>query len=182
MELDTAYIAGFFDGEGSVGIYRGTYKGKFVNYRMRTQLVQNKSSLSEKMFECLSKKFGGTYTLAKTTHGYKYNWQLGTNNAVEFLKQIAPYLVLKKEQVDVAIVWQLSRPEVVRWADGVTRYAVLPDEKFDYRVSQLLKFLKKNALEEASEEMKKTYFEVMEQQSMLVETLHHVKPILNVKG
>jgi hypothetical protein len=41
--MKTAYIAGIFDGEGSIGIYR--YFGD--KYALRTQFTQNKNQLED---------------------------------------------------------------------------------------------------------------------------------------
>jgi hypothetical protein len=43
--MNAAYIAGIFDGEGSIGIYR--YFGN--KYVLRTQFTQNKNHISTKL-------------------------------------------------------------------------------------------------------------------------------------
>jgi hypothetical protein len=110
--LRAEYIAGFFDGEGSVGVYRN---GRGT-YHLRTQLTQNVSPLVTELLMGLREEFGGNLSKQRTTHGVKYNWQLNSGKAVTFLATIEPMLLLKKEQANVAIAWWQTVAR--RQADG----------------------------------------------------------------
>lgn len=162
--LSLPYVAGFFDGEGSIGIYKAYYRGKCVGYRLRTQLCQNRGEEANELMEQLSATFGGS----ASTQQKKLNWQLNAEKAADFLSQILPHLRMKKLQAEVAIAWQKSRPKVVRFPDGVKRFEVDPDVEFDAKVSELMKALKTQS--------------VMDMQRDLVDVLYHVKPIINIKG
>lgn len=132
------YIAGFFDGEGSVGVY--TY-GRNKPYALRTQIAQNKNELSTKLFLYLKSRFGGNITEQKTLSGnIKYNWQLNAEKACEFLKIIEPFMHIKKEQAKIAIKWQTEKPKVFRDEKGRLRCDRNVSE--DSRVANKLKELK----------------------------------------
>lgn len=136
------YLAGFFDGEGSVGIYTNG-RGLF---HLRTQLTQNVGKHSTRLADMLVARFGGHYSMNLTLSGYtNFNWQLSSTPALRFLERIEPRLLLKKEQVRIAIGWQRQRPLPSRDEKGrMRKYAV--DHAFDERVSRLVKALKKNRL------------------------------------
>src|SRR3982751_6376897 len=100
-----AYVAGFFDGEGSIGIYRNG-QGTF---HLRTQLTQNVTVESHHLLEELRLTFGGNLAFMRARiykGGAAYNWQLTGNTAARFLKEIRPYLRMKGAQAEVAIAWQ----------------------------------------------------------------------------
>lgn len=162
--LSIPYVAGFFDGEGSIGIYKAYYRGNCVGYRLRTQLCQNRGEEANELMAQLSATFGGS----ASNQQKKLNWQLNSEKAAEFLRQILPYLRMKKIQAEVAIAWQEARPKVIRFPDGVKRFEVDSDVEFDAKVSELMKALKTQ--------------DVMAMQKDLVDVLHHVKPIINIKG
>lgn len=130
------YIAGFFDGEGSIGIYKSG-SGSFY---LRTQLTQNVSTLSTALLEDICARWGGNLSVQKTSHGEKYNWQLNGKRAAKFLSDIVQELYLKKDQAEIAILWQESRPKKSRDDTG----KILSKKRSeDAGISQLLKDLKK---------------------------------------
>lgn len=107
IEMNPAYLAGLFDGEGSIGIYR-YFGGK---YALRTQFTQNKNKHSTKLFNALMKEFGGNLGLHRTLSGrLAFNWQLSSRNAAMFLGVIFPHLLFKREQAALAISWMKSKP------------------------------------------------------------------------
>ena len=114
--MSLEYIAGFFDGEGSIGIYPNG-RGAF---HLRIQLVQNSKAQEVKdLFSELNNKFGGAVNEHTSSNGNKfYNWQLSSARASSFLKCIIPYLRIKREQALVATEWQDSRPAPTRNANG----------------------------------------------------------------
>lgn len=135
--LKLAYIAGFFDGEGSIGLYR-YHSGK---HSLRTQLVQNKSTNSTALFKELKERFGGCYSEQRSASGRtKYNWQLHGKHASKFLKKILPHLILKRQQASLVVAWQDSRPKASRNSFG--HFVKFPRTAYDLRISQLLKTLK----------------------------------------
>lgn len=138
--IDKRYIAGFFDGEGSIGIYTN---GKRVLH-LRVQLVQNEPwciAIDE-----LHQRFGGNVNRAKTSSGkYKKNLQLNSSTALNFLKWIQPQLILKRKQANLAITWEQTRPKKSRGLDG--RIQPLPQENIDIEAATILKQLKHRDLD-----------------------------------
>jgi hypothetical protein len=107
MIISNQYVAGFFDGEGSLGLYKSS-SGSFV---LSVQIVQLQSKKSKAIFRFLKKKFKGLYKEIPKRGRRRpiYHWALYGHQGIEFLKIIRPYLILKAAQADVAIRWYESR-------------------------------------------------------------------------
>ena len=162
------YIAGFFDGEGCIGIYHS--KGKKTH--LRTQLVQNSSPDVENLFAVLRDEFGGNYRGHLSSNGRrKFNWQLNGDKAAVFLESILPWMVLKKDQAEVAVMWQRARPKPVRDKRGRIESKAAGFIATDIAVARLVKALKRQSLDE-----------VMANQADLVKPIHTLRQIVCVKG
>jgi len=140
------YIAGFFDGEGSIGIY---HHGKIKQgFHLRTQLTNNQNKNTEKLMSYLVDKFGGNLSEQVTLSGKtRYNWQLNSDKAIFFLRKIEPYLILKKDQAIIVINWQEQRPERVRDDRGRIQVKRKRTINFDIKVARLIKALKEENLD-----------------------------------
>ena len=122
-ELSIQYIAGFFDGEGSIGIYSNKTRSTCA----RTQLTQNKTKESLFVLDFLKNKYGGNISEQKTlSGGIKYNWQLNPKGVKVFLQDIFPYLVLKKNQALITLNWIDNRPKPRRNKKGMGKYIFIP--------------------------------------------------------
>jgi hypothetical protein len=135
------YIAGFFDGEGSIGVYANS-NGTFF---LRTQLTQNVSPESEKLLSELRDRWGGNLSRHTTTHGEAFNWQLNSKKAGEFLRDALPHLVLKAAQAEVALLWLERRPVPTRSSKG--EFTSL-SASIDADVAEFVKRLKKIGVSE----------------------------------
>lgn len=109
-EIDMAYIAGFFDGEGCVGIYYRK-KNKDRNFVLQIALVQNASPSARHLLGSISLRFGGYVASRYPAKREALAWTATGLRAYYFLSQICPYLRLKKEQAEVAMAWQAGRPQ-----------------------------------------------------------------------
>lgn len=139
MVIDAKYIAGFFDGEGSLGIYRS--KNGFV---LRTQITQNESKVALELFYHLVSTFcGSCAAMSKKRHNKGIIWQTSGLLAVAFLRTVLPYLRFKKLQATIAIAWETQRPRISRDAKG-RMVAPLRDNRLDEAVAQTLKKLKRH--------------------------------------
>lgn len=111
------YIAGFFDGEGNINIYKIDTKN---NTEVQRRLVP-KYELSIAIYntdkgimEWLSSVFGGYFQVRNRTNtiSHKEGWKesyavrMTSNQAFEFLNLVYPYLRIKKKQADIAIAFQ----------------------------------------------------------------------------
>ena len=57
--MNLSYIAGFFDGEGSIGVYHHVNNGVQTGFHLRVQLRQNKTKPSSQLLRELVARFGG---------------------------------------------------------------------------------------------------------------------------
>lgn len=164
-----AYDAGFFDGEGSVGIYRN---GDGV-WHLRTQLTQNINTASTKVMERMIATYGGNLAIMRAAiyrGGKAFNWQLNGSAAAAFLRKLHPMLVIKREQAEVAAAWYELSQKPSRSSNG----RMLPHEKdrpIDVGAAALLKALKRADIED-----------VMRAQESLVEIVHTLRQVVCVKG
>lgn len=143
-EFSIPYLAGFFDGEGSIGVYAGQKHGR-CRFYLKVQLVQNTSIETNRLFDFIKLKYGGNSSLLKNTKRSTVHWQLGSNGAVRFLRDLSPHLNLKKQQAIVAIEWQEQRPPCIRNSKGHVVYKTEPVLENDKKVMALLKSLKEEA-------------------------------------
>lgn len=108
-KVDYAYIAGLFDGEGT--IYIGKFRhsrDKYWVYVLRVQVAMREKWVPEWLFFA----FGGRLNKMKQTKtpgATLWRWTIEGNKAVEFLKVVLPYLKLKRAQAELAIEFQRDR-------------------------------------------------------------------------
>ena len=105
-EIEKAYIAGLFDGEGTAGIfsYKATKNGKRY-LRVAARIANTDRRCLDYVKECYG---GGNVFLAN--RGGKpnrkvdcYSFQVQNANAIDFLKQIQPYLRIKCNVVQLIL-------------------------------------------------------------------------------
>lgn len=99
-----AYTAGIIDGEGCIGIQKQKICGEMKSPHYR-QFVEVKNT-DERLIDFLCENFDGHKAIENrktVNHKIVYKWYADSNRATEFLKMIYPYLVMKKEQVDVVM-------------------------------------------------------------------------------
>ena len=138
--LSEQYIAGFFDGEGSVGIYHANKTVPFP----RTQVTQNAGGQFEAVVNELIGRYGGNASVQISASGRpKFNWQLSNKKAAKFLESISEHLVLKHEQALIAVGWHNLRPKAERNDRG---WLVRNDWFLDEPAIRILKALKASDL------------------------------------
>jgi hypothetical protein len=109
--LELAYYAGLFDGEGCVAIeYNNNSKGLVVVYNLYCRLTMTNKDL----VYSLKDNFGGSVCRhplhAKNPHHRDtWTWTIVSNQAMNWLKIILPFLRLKREQAKAAIEFQTLR-------------------------------------------------------------------------
>ena len=91
--MEVAYLAGLFDGEGTIGIQ------KVKNgYGLRIQIqIYNKITYE------IQDNFGGSAYGPYGKEKKAYIWRCNGLNAGKILELIFPYLVIKKEEAELAI-------------------------------------------------------------------------------
>jgi hypothetical protein len=93
-----SYLAGVFDGEGSVGI-------GFHKLNSSTHLVVSLSSTNLELMKWCLKHFGGVYYVqSRGVHKTEFKWMpKGKKNREIFFLGILPYLIIKRKQVLLAL-------------------------------------------------------------------------------
>ena len=134
--LFLAWAAGFFDGEGSVIVELSKEKDCVHGYR--TSLHANVTQTSLPCLQLFMERFGGSITTSenRTPNGRRwsvqYRWVVRNENAAAFLRLIAPYVIVKKEQVDVALQYPMVNAEGKKYGG---RHNPIPDEVMQARLS-----------------------------------------------
>ena len=105
-KTDLAYLAGFFDGEGSIFIDK--------NFGMACAMT----STTKWALESLRFSFGGNITKNKKIYNPSqhttFQWKINSTIAKTFLQAISPYLKLKKPEAEVAIKFQIRKDKIRR--------------------------------------------------------------------
>ena len=108
-DLDPKYIAGFFDGEGSIGIYpRSWNRNHTIRYYVLVVSLGQSGSKGKAILDELAFKFGGS-VYQNTANGKKkvmWKWNVSANKAKEFLRWMSPYLFIKREEASLGIQFQ----------------------------------------------------------------------------
>ena len=127
-ELDLAYIAGFFDGEGTITIHHRNSLDKINWYRVCASISNTDISL----LEYLKDLFGGHISTRIYGGNRKdmYQWQVTSKDAVRFISVISPYLRQKSTQAEVSLEFEdtihrgnvSGRPTKLRYTDTEVEY------------------------------------------------------------
>lgn len=100
-----SYLAGFLDGEGCIQISKTQRK----NYNPEYHLSLTASQIHPEPLKMLKYKFGGSIFVRKSSTGRNLGvWGVSAKQAAKVLEEILPYLVVKKEQAELAILFQKS--------------------------------------------------------------------------
>ncbi len=92
-----SYIAGFFDGEGSINITVRKRKHFSLEHSLHVAIGQKDGKTLDWIVDCL----GGNVSIVKRDGSYF--WYCSNTQAYLFLKEIYPYLQYKKPQAEVAL-------------------------------------------------------------------------------
>lgn len=94
-----AYFAGLFDGEGSITTRRVVHSGHHFDIRLDIALKNGFEVLYEGQ-----RLWGGQVYKRKNGQGTQfYNWCLYSKVAEQFLRDIFPYLRVKKDRISLAL-------------------------------------------------------------------------------
>lgn len=125
-----AYLAGIVDGEGSIILWKSDIDPK---KRGQFNLRINVSTTDKCLMDWLYENFAGTiYEVnapsrrAKPHWKKQYIWNVSRPTILQFLKDIHPFLVIKKERCEVAIKFRETFAKRERF---------LTKETFDLRLS-----------------------------------------------
>ncbi len=102
------YMAGFFDGEGYIGLLKRVRKEKYLEYFIQLSIGQNDGAI----VDWIKENFGGNCYLVKRDNSFY--WTASNRNAYNILKEITPFLKYKKPQAELALKYfdeQLPRKQ-----------------------------------------------------------------------
>jgi hypothetical protein len=122
-EFMLAYLAGYFDGEGSItvnGRKRFDRKGKELTIREKIPVINIKIGTTDRdVLDLFEKYFGGkTYKSNRRTKtgNTVYSYRANVNTTKVILRFIYPYLTIKKKQA--AITMEMFRKsDIVPWKE-----------------------------------------------------------------
>lgn len=101
-EIQIAYLAGLFDGEGCVSLAHNGYSGNNHHIRLLCRVAMC-GDYVPKLFQ---HHFGGHTSSSKRFGRDVCQWMIYGNNALSFLEQVLPYLTVKKPQAELGCEFQ----------------------------------------------------------------------------
>jgi len=110
-QLFLAWAAGFFDGEGCVMVEKS--KEIKCTHGFRTSLHATVTQTSKPCLELFLSNFGGSITTTETRGensrrwSVQYRWIARNDEALNFLRAVEPFVVVKKSQVQAALDYPL---------------------------------------------------------------------------
>jgi len=140
MELSDQYIAGFFDGEGSVSIVRNRANGKSDYHKIVVHLGQRAKYRS--VLDMVAERFGGSVFVRpqsyRLSQGWaeQADWQLQDKPGIErFLRAMQPYCIVKARQIVVGLefIETFQRAGQLRDSLGRIRGKILGVEEIERR-------------------------------------------------
>jgi hypothetical protein len=128
---ELAYAAGFFDGEGSIGVYSyrkdQTNNGGGKYGSMSISISQRK----RETLDWLVDRFGGSVYLNGTHKPNPiYQWRLNAKQGADFLRAILPWLRDKRDQAELAL--KFAETVRVNPVDGI--HSPLTNEEKEARL------------------------------------------------
>jgi len=97
-ETDHAYAAGIVDGEGTITLH---------DHGKRTALTVAVFNSEPRVCVWLQERYGGSIgqNIRPDPHRIMYAWRCSSSLASKFLNNIYPYLIIKKQQADIALAY-----------------------------------------------------------------------------
>ena len=120
------YMAGFFDGEGYIGLLKRIRKGKYLEYFIQLSIGQNDGAI----VDWIKDNFGGNCYVVKRDDSFY--WTASNRSAYQILKRITPYLKYKKPQAELALKYfdeQLPRKQALSKEEFARRKSIYEELK-----------------------------------------------------
>jgi len=181
---DAAYLAGFTDGEGCIGIYVSGPSHQRQRATLRIQIKQNDVGTAKETMDFLTALFGGRRGQVITYTGKQHlSWTASGDACARFLNAVRPYLRLKREQADVAVAWHAGREPLRRDERGramLKSDTEIARDRMYADTVRLLKTLPARALIEKHPELRPCIEDalpdVLAAQGPTIEVLHTLTP------
>lgn len=104
-----AYLAGLFDGEGTLGIRVYRKKGKTPSHYLGVCVGNTHKGVIEWLVKTLGGSFHVDKSYLKRGGNIVYKWTITGNTAARFLIEVKPYLLIKSKQAELALYFQKNR-------------------------------------------------------------------------
>jgi len=98
IDNEIVWMAGFFDGEGNITINRMFSRAVNPVYNLLLTLVNT----DKRTIPPFRERFGGSIRIRKSNFKDVHIWNITGKAAGNFLNQIYPYSMIKKEEIDIA--------------------------------------------------------------------------------
>lgn len=135
-EVEKAYLAGIFDGEGCVGYYKRKGNRNKYSYVSMVCITQSNSEFMDWLQSTIG--FGSVTSRAGKKH-FEYHWQANKRaNVYEFLEALEPYLIIKQAQARILLA-HLQGEGLEAWPKGTVTSEVLAQRDHIYRELRRLK-------------------------------------------
>lgn len=152
-EQEKAYFAGFFDGEGSVIIYKRKTPvnypkregsrcgvGVTIPYRIHVTVTNTNYAIVKDFkaaFGAACPPYPTSHSLKRKNHRPAWKWFASCQKAAAFLRAVLPYLRVKRLEAEVALAMQdtIDRFKHRSHAKGRWGQEPLPVEEITYRDS-----------------------------------------------
>ena len=128
-KLDLSYIAGFFDGEGCINSSKSGLRATITNTDIQVLLLIQEYYKKGKIRSRKLKEFEKRKPC--------YMLEFWSNDAVEFLYSIYPFLIIKKDQAEIAFEYQKTYRK--KAGKGSLKVRAVPKELLLLRESLALK-------------------------------------------
>ena len=134
------YWAGFIDGEGTLKIIkrRAGKSGKSPQYIPYLAVANTKKEI----IDLLKKEFGCGVIWHKKpfkpNHKHAYAWYISTKKCVEILKQLLPYLYIKKPQAELILRFYEDAGKRTVFGPVPTPKDILEKREYYYKQMKLL--------------------------------------------
>jgi len=134
--VDLAWLAGIIDGEGSIFVMKQSRKDRdrMFNYILRMSVQSTDRIMA---FECMKITGEGATMDAPTkkeNRSNTYKWQISGRKAAHLLEELLPFLRVKKDQAEAAILFQSTTKK--HWRN-MTSDDYQTQENFYYRLKEL---------------------------------------------
>lgn len=119
------YLSGFFDGEGCICLSKTGIKKHLI--RLQISVTQ----VDPTPIKIFAESFPGTYRSKwmNSNHRVQFEWGASGLRAIEALKQMLPYLIVKKKEAELAIEWYALPWRAIRRTAGGSFRKITEDQK-----------------------------------------------------
>jgi hypothetical protein len=135
-KVTLAYLAGLFDGDGTVYINKSKPYGKYGKSPNHWLIVGIANTYQE-LIDWLKDNFGGWVKKGSKNRLQVLHWTLSSNEGSDFLNKILPYLRIKKRQANLAIEFQIHKKLAVKNNPGNRALSSEEIEKRDWYKQRL---------------------------------------------